>query len=220
MRSEICSSNKFLDDADATDPGTTVWEPANKVKPHPFLSFCSYLLGQIESSLLDFKLPHLSPLLEKIIDTVNMIYQQTGIMLGMTERRKVPVPTSNNLIVSYNSVWEALWWGKYRQWWKLKAHEIKSISHVDVAVKVAQSCPTLWDPMDYTVHGIFQVRILEWVAFPFSRGSSQPRDQTQISRIAGGFFTSWATREAHLLGISVFSQITFCSNGILFGRWS
>ena len=42
----------------------------------------------------------------------------------------------------------------------------------------------------YTVHGILQARILEWVAFAFSRGSSQPRDQTQVSRIAGGFFTS------------------------------
>ena len=50
--------------------------------------------------------------------------------------------------------------------------------------------------MDYAVHGILQARILEWVAFPFSRGSFQPRDQTQVSRIAGGFFTSWATREA------------------------
>ena len=58
-------------------------------------------------------------------------------------------------------------------------------------------CPTLCDPMDYTVHGILQVRILEWVASPFSRGSSQSRDWTQVSRIAGGFFTSWATREAH-----------------------
>ena len=46
------------------------------------------------------------------------------------------------------------------------------------------------DPMDYTVHGILQARILEWVAFPFSRGSSQLRDQTQVSHIAGGFFTS------------------------------
>ena len=46
------------------------------------------------------------------------------------------------------------------------------------------------------VHGILQARILEWVAFPFSRESSQPRDQTQVSHIAGGFFTSWATREA------------------------
>ena len=51
--------------------------------------------------------------------------------------------------------------------------------------------------MDYTVHGILQARILEWVAFPFSRVSSQPRDQTQVSRIAGGFFTNWAKREAH-----------------------
>ena len=50
--------------------------------------------------------------------------------------------------------------------------------------------------MDYKVHGILQARILEWVAFPFCRGSSQPRDQTQASCIAGGFFTSWATREA------------------------
>ena len=63
-------------------------------------------------------------------------------------------------------------------------------------VKVAQSCPTLCNPMDYTVHGILQARILEWVASPFSRGSSQRRDWTQVSCIACGFFTSWATREA------------------------
>ena len=52
-------------------------------------------------------------------------------------------------------------------------------------MKVAQSCPTLCDPMDYTAYGILQARILEWVAFPFSRGSSQPRDQTQVFHIAG-----------------------------------
>ena len=50
--------------------------------------------------------------------------------------------------------------------------------------------------MDYTFHGIRQDRILEWVAVPFSKGSSQPRDRTQVFRIAGRFFTSWATREA------------------------
>ena len=55
-------------------------------------------------------------------------------------------------------------------------------------VKVAQSCPALCDAMDYTVHGILKARILEWVAFPFSRGSSQPRDRTQVSCIAGRFF--------------------------------
>ena len=54
-----------------------------------------------------------------------------------------------------------------------------------VKEKVTQLCPTLCDPMDYTVHGILQTRILEWVAFPLSRGSSQPRNQTQVSHIAG-----------------------------------
>ena len=65
-----------------------------------------------------------------------------------------------------------------------------------VTMKVVHLCPTLWDPMGYTVHGILQARILEWVAFPFPKGSSQPRDWTQVSCIAGGFFTSWATRGA------------------------
>ena len=64
-------------------------------------------------------------------------------------------------------------------------------------MKVAQLCPALCDPMDCIVHGILQARILEWVAIPFSRGSSQHRDRIQFSRTAGGFFTSWATRVAH-----------------------
>ena len=59
-----------------------------------------------------------------------------------------------------------------------------------VKVKVAQLCLTPWDPMDYTFHGILQARILEWVAFPFSGESSQPRDQIQVSYIAGRSFTS------------------------------
>ena len=63
-------------------------------------------------------------------------------------------------------------------------------------VKVTQLCPTLCDTMDDMVCGILQARILEWVAFPFSRESSQLRDWTQVFHIAGGFFTSWATREA------------------------
>ena len=50
-------------------------------------------------------------------------------------------------------------------------------------VKVPQSCLTLCDHMDYTAHEILQARILEWVAFPFSMGSSQPRDQTQVSTL-------------------------------------
>ena len=59
-----------------------------------------------------------------------------------------------------------------------------------IQVKVTQSCLTLCNPMAYTVHGILQARILEWVAFPFSKGSSQPRNQTGVFCIAGGFFTN------------------------------
>ena len=59
--------------------------------------------------------------------------------------------------------------------------------------KVTQSCPIHCSPMDYTVHGILQARILEWLAFFFSRGFSQPRDWTQVSCIAGRFFTNWTT---------------------------
>ena len=74
-------------------------------------------------------------------------------------------------------------------------------------MKVAQSCPTPSDPMDHTVHGILQARILEWVAIPFSRGFSQPRGQTQVSRFAGRFFTSWTTREAQLEGKRVAKKL-------------
>ena len=60
----------------------------------------------------------------------------------------------------------------------------KSLSHVWLFA-------TTWT----VVHEIFQARILKWVAFPFSRGFSQPRDQTKVSHIVGGFFTIWATKE-------------------------
>ena len=56
-----------------------------------------------------------------------------------------------------------------------------------------------------SIHGILQARILEWVAFPFSRGSSQPRDPTQISHIEGRLFTRWATREANSTWIFLYS---------------
>ena len=66
--------------------------------------------------------------------------------------------------------------------------------------EVAQSCPTLCDPMGCSlagssVHGIFQAIVPEWIAISFSRGSSQPRDQTRVSRIVDRHFTVWATRE-------------------------
>ena len=69
------------------------------------------------------------------------------------------------------------------------------------------SCVWLCNPMYYTVHGILQARTLEWVAVPFPRGSSQPRDQTQASHNAGRFFTSWATREANHTGYTYMKVI-------------
>jgi len=68
-----------------------------------------------------------------------------------------------------------------------------SLPKVKSKVLITQSCPTLWKSMDcsppgFSVHGIFQARILEWVAISSSRGSSQPRDQTQVSCTAGRFF--------------------------------
>ena len=86
----------------------------------------------------------------------------------------------------------------WRQNWRILTFFFSPLPQFywEVKVKVAQLCPTLCDPIDYTVHGILPARILEWAAVPFSTGSSQPRDRTQVSCIAGRFFTSWATREA------------------------
>ena len=81
------------------------------------------------------------------------------------------------------------------------ASSIWDLSSPESESEVAQLCPTLCDPMDCSlpgssVHGILQARILEWVAISFSRGSSQHRDQTRVSRVAGRRFNLWATREA------------------------
>ena len=83
-------------------------------------------------------------------------------------------------------------------------------------VLVTQSCPTLCDPMDCSmpgssVHGILQA-ILEWVAIPFSRGSSWLRNWIQVSCIAGRLFTVWATREAltWMIGIIDRCVCVFC----------
>ena len=72
------------------------------------------------------------------------------------------------------------------------------VAFSDVCVLVAQSCLALCDPtncslLGFSVHGILQARILEWVAIPFSGGSSQPRDRILVSCITGRFFTVWAT---------------------------
>ena len=81
--------------------------------------------------------------------------------------------------------------------------------------EVTQSCATL-DSMDYrvpgsSIRGIFQARVLEWVAISFSRGSSWPRDQTQVSHIAGRRFTLWVTREALWLKTTTKKNLKFHS---------
>ena len=77
-------------------------------------------------------------------------------------------------------------------------------------------------PPSSSVHGILQARILEWVAISFSRGLSRPRDQTQVSCIAGGFFTVWASREVYCklnilqLKIKTWPQVSRSMSGDLF----
>ena len=77
---------------------------------------------------------------------------------------------------------------------------LEQLCEINVKSEVAQSCLTLWDLMDCSlphspIHGIFQARLLEWVAISFSRGSSRPRDRTRVSLIVSRCFTVWATRE-------------------------
>ena len=91
------------------------------------------------------------------------------------------------------SVWYVLMW-------QVQGVTPATLIAVNEVSEVAQMSLTLCDPMDCSlpgssVHGIFQARILEWVAISFSRGSSQPRDWTQVSHIVGRRFTLWATRE-------------------------
>ena len=100
-------------------------------------------------------------------------------------------------MVTYNSIyyWKKLCISRLIQLLGSSAGKECSCNE-GVKVKVTQSCLTLFYPTGYTVHGILLARILEWVAFPFSKGTSQPRGWTQASCIEGGFFTSRATRRS------------------------
>ena len=97
-----------------------------------------------------------------------------------------------------------------RELWRRSSHIVGNpptdmfVGSFGILVKVVRSCLTLCGPMDYIIHGILLARILEWVAFLFSRGSSQLWDRIQVSHIAARFFTKWATQEywSGQLGIS------------------
>ena len=123
------------------------------------------------------------PLWNKIAFTVNY-------KLGQSFKQLYSPPPKISRLVSPPRQWD-----KSERWRK---------------VKVAQSCLILCDPMDYTVHGILRARILEWVVVSFSRGSSHPRDRTQVSCSAGRFFTSWATRERNSSSENSEQSQSFC----------
>ena len=93
-------------------------------------------------------------------------------------------------------------------------------------VKANQSCPTLCDPMDYTVHGILQARILEWVAFPFSGGSSQPRDQPRSPTLQPDSLPAELPGKPKNTGVGSLSLLQLISlteesnRGLLHCRWT
>ena len=84
-------------------------------------------------------------------------------------------------------------------------------------VKVSQSCLTLCDPMDYTVHGILQARVLEWVAIPFSRGSSQPRIEPRYSAMQVDFLPAELPRKPKNTGVGSLSFLKQIDPGIELG---
>ena len=122
--------------------------------------------------------------------------------------------------------------GVFETWNVIKslAQFLAHSHHCESESEVVQSCPTLCDPMEcslpgFSVHGIFQARVLEWVAISFSRWSSRPRDRTQIYCIIGRRFTLWATREAPVITryvtefISHFSFLQFQWFSFLNNLW-
>ena len=128
--------------------------------------------------------------------------------------------------------WPGEFHGLYSPWGCKESDTTERLSLFRTIMSV--SCPVVsyCNPMDYSppgfsVHGISQARTLEWVAIPFSRGSSWPRDQTWVSCITDRFFTSWATGEAHyndifnksyviVVSFPLFLRITYCTNLVSF----
>ena len=112
------------------------------------------------------------------------------------------------LVVSSVRQLQPLWWWL---WWGLMEGTVVSSNGAKRESEATQSRLTLCDSMAYSlpglsIHGIFQAKVLEWVAISFSRGSSWPRDQTQVSCIAGRRFTLWTTREAQQWGQVIGNQ--------------
>ena len=143
----------------------------------PWNTYTLTLLGDCFFSFL--KLFKFSPLFSLSSDDLAFYFTETLEVLRSNENIYQPAhlsvsgPASSTfpLVIFLNSLWGQ------------RLPKLHSFVLLKVKVKVAQSCPTLFDPMVCTIHGILQARILELVAFPFCRGSSQPRDQTQGSTL-------------------------------------
>ena len=123
---------------------------------------------------------------KKIIQSIHNHFGPSRIVIPT-----IVVPGTDFVEDSFSTDWV---WGHLSGWFK-------SITFIVPFVLVAQSCLTLYNPMDYSppgssVRGILQARIVEWVAIPFSRRSSQPRNWTWFSCLADRYFTVWATWEA------------------------
>ena len=124
---------------------------------------------------------------QSILKEINPEYSLEGLML------KLKLQYFGHLM------WRANWLEKTLMLGNIESRKSESES------EAVQSCPTLWHPMDYSlprssIHGIFQARVLEWVAISFSRESSWPRDWTRVSRVVGKCFTIWATGEVKKAG--------------------
>ena len=106
--------------------------------------------------------------------------------MGVFSQVSITSPTTSSSLVGVRPREAGLFtvFSTFHKRYKLCQKEETSLTRC-MKVKVAQRCSTLWDPMDYIVHGILQDRILEQVAFPFSKRLSQPRNQIQVSHIAG-----------------------------------
>ena len=122
-------------------------------------------------------------------------YNNSWIVIFMNHWIKTNRPSNLLSLILFNNLLLPCFMFSYYHYYLINYIYFALSCLESMKVKVTQ-CPTLCSPMDCTVHGILQARILEWVVFPFSRGSSQPTDRTQVSRIAGRFLISWATREA------------------------
>ena len=163
-------------------------EPPCQLPSHPTPLGCHRLLGL--SSLPHTANPHWLSVWHMVIVNVN-VHTFVNVHMFWCYSLSLSHPFLPLLCLQVCSLCLCLHWK-----WKCK-----SLSCVWLSA-------TPWTGLPgSSVHGILQARTLEWVAFPFSRGSSQPRDQTQVFHIAGGFFTSWVTRGAKNTGVGNLSLL-------------